>query len=99
LLIMSVNGPIESGTGGGVDPGVLSEEVRRALAEDPTVGALDIDVTLRGNRAFVTGYAVTDERRDRITAVMHERLPRYEVHNETTTGALPDPGPTSEKIR
>lgn len=80
------------------DSGALVEQVRRALAEDPVVGQLDVEVTLRGNRAMVTGYVVTEERHERITTVVSEVLPGYEIHNATTSGALPDPGDQSEEV-
>lgn len=99
---MAAESPFQSSAAGdetaGDDRAVLVERVRRALAEDPVVGQLDVEVTLRGRQAMLTGYVVTDERRDRITDVVSELLPGYSVHNATTTGAYPGPGDQSEEL-
>ena len=74
------------------DLGALCEETRRALAEDPRLGQLDVAITLRGRRALLTGHVVTRDRQQLIAAVVAEHLPGYEIDNATTTlDDLPEP--------
>lgn len=83
------------------DTGALVEQARRALADDPRLGQLDVDISLRGERAFVTGHVVTAERRELISSLLAGLLPDYEIHNATTTlDSLPEPlpGPDAEPL-
>jgi osmotically-inducible protein OsmY len=68
------------------------ERVHRALAQDPRVSALDVDVTLAGGRIFLTGDVPTQERKDAISAVVAELMPEHEVCNETTVATLAPAG-------
>jgi hypothetical protein len=72
----------------------LIGRVREALATDPRVNELTIQVTVAGDKIFLTGTVATAERRDAISAVVEELLPEYEIHNETTVQsyqAAPEP--------
>jgi hypothetical protein len=74
------------------DLGALTEQTRRALAEDPRLGQLDVCITLRGQRALLTGHVVTRDRQQILAAVVAEHLPGYEIDNATTILAdLPEP--------
>jgi hypothetical protein len=74
------------------DLGALTEETRRALAEDPRLGQLDVAITLRGHRALLTGHVVTRDRQELVAAVVSEHLPGYEIDNATTIlENLPEP--------
>ena len=68
------------------------ERVHRALAEDPRVGELDVDVTLAGGRVFLMGDVPTQARKDAISAVVGELLPDHEVCNETSVATLAPAG-------
>ena len=68
------------------------ERVHRALAEDPRVGELNVDVTMAAGRVFLTGDVPTQERRDAIGEVVGELLPDHEVCNETTVAVLAPAG-------
>jgi osmotically-inducible protein OsmY len=73
--------------------GYLCERVRQALASDPRVGELGIDVRVAGGRVFLTGQVATPERQQAISAVVAELLPDHDVHNDvsvTPLGAGPD---------
>ncbi len=70
----------------------LVERVQRALAEDPRVSALDLDVTVAGDRVFLTGEVATAERRRAVTDVVRALLPDHEVMNETTVAHLAPAG-------
>ena len=69
------------------------ERVHRALAEDPRVNVLDVEVTLAGGRVFLTGSVPTQARKDAISDVVRDLLPDYEVCNETSVASY---GPATE---
>ncbi len=66
------------------DDPYLSERIRAALAHDPRVNDLGLQVRLVGSRVFVTGTVATDERRASVAAVIAERFPDLEIHNDVT---------------
>jgi len=81
------------------DLGAVTEETRRALADDPRLGQLDVCITLRGHRALLTGHVVTEDRRRLVAEVVAEHLPGYEIDNATTTiEHLPEPPATAEEL-
>lgn len=81
------------------DVGALTEETRRALAEDPRLGQLDVSISLRGHRALLTGHVVTRDRQELLAAVVAEHLPGYEIDNATTTlENMPEPSSTAEDL-
>lgn len=57
--------------------------VREALATDPRVNELNLEVTIHGEKVFVTGVVATVQRRAAVTLVIEELLPGMDVHNET----------------
>lgn len=62
----------------------LVQHVREALANDPRVSELHVEVTVTGGRVFVTGTVPSEERRDVIAAVVGELLPDHAVSNHVT---------------
>ena len=81
------------------DVGSLTEETRRALAEDPRLGQLDVCISLRGHRALLTGHVVTRDRQELLAAVVAEHLPGYEIDNATTTlENMPEPSSVAEDL-
>jgi hypothetical protein len=79
------------------DLGAVTEETRRAIADDPRLGQLDVAITLRGRRALLTGHVVTRDRQELLATVVAEHLPGYEIDNATTTLAnLPEPSATED---
>jgi hypothetical protein len=80
------------------DMGGLCEQTRRALADDPRLGQLDVAITLRGRRALLTGHVVTRDRQQLVATVVAEHLPGYEIDNATTTlDDLSEPPATLEE--
>ena len=81
------------------DVGALTEETRRALADDPRLGQLDVSISLRGHRALLTGHVVTRDRQELLAAVVAEHLPGYEIDNATTTlENMPEPSDVAEDL-
>lgn len=81
------------------DLGAMTEETRRALASDPRLGQLDVCITLRGNRALLTGHVVTRDRQELVATVVAEHLPGYEIDNATTIlENLPEPSEVAEDL-
>ena len=78
-------------------PHYLVQRVREALAHDPRVSELEIDVRISGDRVYLSGAVPTDERRTAIGEVVGDVLPDHEVHNETTVDTLSGP-PDVERL-
>ena len=74
------------------------QRLREALAQDPRVGALDVQVHVVAGKVFLTGSTATQQRLDSVTAVATEVLPDHDVHNEMVVAELADL-PAIEKIR
>ena len=64
--------------------GYLIEHIRDAIAADPAIGVLGVDVRITGRRLFLTGDAATPERRAAITEKVTALCPEYSIHNEMT---------------
>lgn len=69
----------------------LIERVREALAEDPRVGELYVQVTVAGGKVFLSGTVATPERKAAMSEVVAELLPGHQIHNLATVSSLPDP--------
>jgi BON domain len=65
--------------------------VREALASDPRANELNVQVTVAGNRVFLTGEVTTSARRDAITTVTQELLPGFDIVNETSVASFTEP--------
>ena len=66
-------------------------QVQRALAHDPRVGELELQVTIRAGKVMVAGSVPTEDVRNSVTVVVREALPDAEVHNHTTVAVFPEP--------
>jgi len=64
------------------------QRVREALAHDPRVGELELQVNMRAGKVFLTGTVASEPRRQAISDVLAERFPELEVHNQTTVQEL-----------
>jgi osmotically-inducible protein OsmY len=60
------------------------QHVREALAADPRVSELHVEVTVAGDRVFITGAVPSEERRTVIAALVEELLPDHDVSNHVT---------------
>jgi osmotically-inducible protein OsmY len=69
----------------------LVAHVREALARDGRTNELHVDVTVAGNRIFLTGEVASGERRRAVSEVVAEVVPGYEIHNETSVPPLEPP--------
>ncbi len=69
----------------------LIAHVREALAEDPRIGEMELEVTLVGERLAVTGTVATPARRETISRVLAELLPGFDVDNRTEVPPLAEP--------
>jgi osmotically-inducible protein OsmY len=66
----------------------LVQRVRDALAGDPRIGELHIDVTIRGDRVFLTGTVASAERREVIAALVQDVLPGHQVQNHVAVEGI-----------
>lgn len=61
------------------------EHIREALAQDPRVAELDVQVKVVGDRIFVKGTVPAAARRDAIGTVLGEMFgDDAEIHNDVT---------------
>ena len=79
------------------DPAKTAEEtanyevarIREALAIDERANELNIDISVESENVILRGHVATPERREAVTAVVREILPRHKIHNETEVGSFP----------
>jgi osmotically-inducible protein OsmY len=64
--------------------------LREALATDPRVNEMDLQVQVSGRKVFITGNVQTQERKEQISHVAREMCPEHEVHNQTTVREYPE---------
>ena len=69
-------------------PHYLVQRIREALAHDPRVAELELEVTVRGSKVFIAGTVPTEDRRSAITDVVQRTAPNREVHNETRVAVM-----------
>lgn len=69
----------------------LAEHVREALAQDPRVGELGVEVEIAGETVILSGTVASAERQEAAAGVVHELLPDYQVRDKTEVAELPEP--------
>jgi osmotically-inducible protein OsmY len=75
------------------DDPYVEAHVHEALAQDPRVGELGIEVRIADGVVSLAGAVPTRERRDAIEAVVRELLPGHELDNGVV---VEDAGPGGE---
>lgn len=78
-------------------PSYTEAHVAEALATDPRVSALGIEVSIRDDEVFVSGDVGTPEAHAAVSEVVSELLPRHTVHNDTSARDFP-PGVETEHL-
>ncbi len=76
----------------------LVGHVREALARDGRTNELHVEITVSGDRVFLTGEVASEESRDAVAAVVEELLPAHEIHHGTAVTAL-GPPEAAEELR
>ena len=71
--------------------------VAEALATDPRVSTLGVEVTIRDEEVFLSGDVGTPERKVAVQEVVAELLPGYRIHNDTSAQEFP-PGVETEHL-
>jgi osmotically-inducible protein OsmY len=79
------------------DSGYTEAHVAEALATDPRVSTLGIDVSIREREVFLSGDVGTAQRKEAVTEVVGEMLPGYRIHNDTSANEFP-PGVETEHL-
>jgi hypothetical protein len=79
------------------EPEYLIPRVTEALAEDPRVSELELDVELHGDTVVVGGVVPTEDRRRGVDLVLEERFPGLRARNEVTV-LEPSGPPTEEEV-
>lgn len=65
-------------------PHYVAMRLQEALAHDPRVNELQLNVKIVGDQVFVTGEVASEERCTAIGDLASEMLPNMRVHNQTT---------------
>ena len=78
-------------------PDYTEAHVAEALATDPRVSMLGIEVSIREHEVFLSGDVATPERKEAVAEVVAELLPGYVVHNDTSARDFP-PGVETEHL-
>ncbi len=75
----------------------LAEHVRDALAQDPRLSELHVDITMTSGKVFLAGTVGSEERRAYLTTVVQGVMPDREVVNHTIVES-PAGEPDVEKL-
>jgi osmotically-inducible protein OsmY len=75
----------------------VAEHIRDAMAQDPRLSELHVDITITSGKVFLTGSVASEERRANLTTVVRDLLPDREVVNHTSIEAPADE-PDVEKL-
>jgi osmotically-inducible protein OsmY len=81
----------------GEAPQYTEAHVAEALATDPRVSTLGIEVSVRVDEVFLSGDVGTPERKEAVAEVVAELLPGYTIHNDTSIDEFP-PGVETEHL-
>jgi BON domain-containing protein len=65
------------------------EGLRQALASDPRVAELELDVTIAGDRVVISGTVPTEDRRAAVAEITRELCPDLTIDNRTVVPSLP----------
>jgi hypothetical protein len=80
------------------DDAYRAAHLQAALADDPRVHELELDVLIRAGRAQVTGVVATNDRRDAVRKVLADLAPDLEIDNLTTVAEYAR-DPSVERMR
>lgn len=64
------------------EPPYVAERVKQALAQDPRVGELGLEVDVAEEEVVVSGEVTTAQRRESVREIVHKLVPDHEVRNE-----------------
>ena len=82
----------------GNEPEYLIGRVTDALAEDPRVSEVELDVRVEDGTVVIRGSVPTEERRQGVGQVLAERFPGLDARNEVTVLEPPEP-PHEEQVQ
>lgn len=74
----------------GQPPEYLVGRIQEAIAHDPRIGELEVDVRLVGEAVYLDGVVATEERKEAITELVARLLPGCRVHNRMRVGPFPE---------
>lgn len=74
----------------------LVGRVRETLAQDPRVNDLNVNVTITGEKVYLSGIVATTERREAISEVMADAFPDLVCVNEIKVGNYPETHETEQ---
>ena len=72
-------------------PEYVVAHLREALARDPRVNELELNVQIAAGKVFITGDVATPDRQRAVAEVARELLPEWEIHNGTAITPISEP--------
>lgn len=75
---------LDRAAAGHEDDCYTSQHVSEALARDPRVGELGLEVELDGDEVHVSGNVTTEQRRAAVPDVVHDALPDAKLRNDVS---------------
>jgi osmotically-inducible protein OsmY len=79
-------------------PHYVAERVRAALAADPRLNDLGIQVKIIDRKIILSGAVATQERQAMVETIVRELLPDHDIQNEVGILEIVDP-PAPERVR
>lgn len=76
-----------------LDP-YLAEHLHEALASDPRVNEIGIEVGIEGETLVLRGTLTSAEQQEAVARVAREMAPRFAIRNETVVKDLTEPAQT-----
>lgn len=78
------------------EPEYIEHDLIKAIAEDPHLGELEVNVSVEGAIIRLTGHVASQGHREDLVTLVRERFPDHEIADETETVDVPPP-PTAER--
>lgn len=80
-------------------PEYVEHQLIKAIAEDPRLGELEVDVTVEDSLIRLTGRVASERHRRDLVALVRDRFPGYELVDQTEPVEMPPPptGPPQEE--
>ncbi|PXY19042.1 BON domain-containing protein [Prauserella muralis] len=76
----------------GEAPEYLAARLRRVIAEDSRTAELGIQVSVRGEHVYLSGSVSSQQCKEELDAVLHEREPELRLHNDVRVVEAGEPG-------
>ena len=77
-------------------PEYVEHTLISAIAQDPGLGELEVDVAVVGKAIRLTGRIASDEHRRRVVDLVRDKYPDYQIEDGMEPVEMPPPPPEKE---